>query len=138
MIALSDHELDSSTPLSLEFLKSLYAKIVRLPDGDEWKTEELSLLGRKYLALYQEERDGADLEKAISLHEEALQCTGPLYPQLAEDANNLSVILISRFQQSGNIVDIERAISYLQNALNLTKDVTMEKPGRLSNLGVAF
>jgi Tetratricopeptide repeat len=98
----------------------------------------MSILGRAYHALYQKESDRADLEKAISLHEEALQCAGSFHPQLAEGAHELSLTLTRRFQQSGDIVDIERAISYLQATLNCTEDGDMGKPGRLNNLGVAF
>jgi tetratricopeptide (TPR) repeat protein len=138
MIAQSDHELDSSERISREDLESLYAQLVRLPGHDEQKARQLSVLGRIYHALYQKESDAADLEKAISLHEDALQCTEPFYPQLAEDAQRLALTLMGRFQQSGDIVDIERVIEYFQNALNFTKDFDMKKPDRLSNLGCAF
>jgi tetratricopeptide (TPR) repeat protein len=133
----SDDELDSSELPSREQLEYLYAKVIRIPDCDEEKASVLSMLGGAYHVLYREESDGADLERAISLHENALRCTGPFCPQLVENAHDLSTTLMGRFEQSGDTVDIERAISYLQRALNLTEDVEME-PALLNNLGVAF
>jgi tetratricopeptide (TPR) repeat protein len=96
----------------------------------------LSRLGRAYHALYQEEGRRADLEKATSLHEAAMQCPEPFHPQLAEDADTLSLTLIRCFLQNGDIIDIDRAISYLQN--DLTEEVDRDKPERLSQLGMAF
>ena len=66
------HESDSSKLPSRQDLESAYAKVIRLPDRDEQKVRGLSMLGIAYQASYQERRGANDLDKAISLHEEAL------------------------------------------------------------------
>jgi hypothetical protein len=105
-IAQSDHELGSSEPLELsrEFLESSYATVVSIPNHHKLKASGLRGLGRVHHGLYQKEGDGADLEKAIFLHETALQCTTPFRLDLVKDAHDLSLTLINRFQQGGDIV----------------------------------
>jgi SpoVK/Ycf46/Vps4 family AAA+-type ATPase len=119
-------------------LESFYAKAIRMPDRDDNKASVLSHLGRTYHVLYQEGQEKTDLEKAISLHEEAMQFTSSFHPQLAERAHHFSTALIERFQQSGDPDDIERAISHCQTALNFTEDPDADRSSLLSNLGSAL
>jgi hypothetical protein len=130
--ASSDREQNKSNTPSRRDLESAYAKVTRIPDRDERKARARSMIRRAYHAVYQKGRGGSDLEKS---QEEALQCTGLFHPHLAEHSHHLGVALMVRFQQSGDIADIERAISLLQNAVSLTEDSDAEKSDRLESLG---
>jgi tetratricopeptide (TPR) repeat protein len=108
-----------------------------MSDRDNNKALTLSRLGRTYHVLYREERGRADLDKAISLHEEAMQFTGPFHPQLAKHEHDLGSALLDRFRQSKDPVDLEGAISHCENALKFTEDRNEDKPNHLSELGIA-
>ena len=77
---------------SREQLDSAYPTFLDIPDPDE-KARTLSELGSLYHILYEESRRMADLEKAISVHEEAVQLTSGTHPQLAEHLESLGIAL---------------------------------------------
>ena len=52
--------------------------------------------------------------------------------------NNLGNSFLSRFERSGELVDIEEAISAHKDAVRLTPDGHALKPSRLANLGQSF
>ena len=56
----------------------------------------------------------------------------------AGELNNRGVFFLKRFERLGEMGDIEKAISNLEDAVQLTPDGHAEKPGRLSNLGSSY
>jgi hypothetical protein len=64
-------------------------------------------------AQFSQKGDIKDLEKAISLHQEALELQPVPDPYHASSLNNLGNVLGMRFQQMGNIKDVNKAIFLL-------------------------
>src|SRR6202000_2389443 len=100
---------------SRENLDLEYISILLEQAGDE-RAHLLSLLGSAYYALYDESRRRRDLEKAISVHEEAVRLTSTTHPRLAEHLGSFALTLQERFDQLGDTRDIERAIELYENA----------------------
>ena len=88
-----------------------------------------------YSELYEESRRADDLEKAISINDELTPAT---HGQLAKHLSRLGIALQKRFNQKGDMQDIERAIQLYQNALSLMDDADSDKPGYLSTFGNAL
>lgn len=73
----NSEETQTSLPARVD-LESLYLTAVVLPDLDD-RASVLSLVGDAYYGLYKVTTDQADLEKAISIHEEAIGLTSVSY-----------------------------------------------------------
>ena len=80
----------------------------------------------------------ADLDTAISMYEEAMQCTEPVHPQLATHAHSLAMALTKIFELGGALVNIEAAISNCQTAIALTEDRDAESHIGLTALQLLF
>ena len=79
-----------------------------------------------------------DLEKAISIHEEAVQFTSITHPRHAGHLCGLCVALQEWAVRENDITDIERAIKLYENALGLMDDDNADKPMLHSNFGNAL
>jgi len=111
-----------------------------MPDPDE-RADSLIEFGSLCYVLYSESRRTADLEKAISVYEEAVDLTyliSPTHPKVVERLDCLGLALQQRFHRQGDITDIERAIQLYENAVSLMDDANPDKSGPLSNFGNAL
>ncbi|KIM19786.1 hypothetical protein M408DRAFT_30930 [Serendipita vermifera MAFF 305830] len=133
----SDLGRTTSALHSSEDVKSPYAKIMKLPDQDS-QARELSLLGLKYHQAYQETQEEADIDKAISIHDEAVKLTRLHTSQLAEHAWRLGGALEDRFDLNGDLNDFDRAIESYQSACTIASDSKAKNLMWLDHLADCF
>ncbi|KAF8548943.1 hypothetical protein OG21DRAFT_1488962 [Imleria badia] len=84
---------------------------------------------------YQRFGDVTDLEKSISLLQDAVQSTPGDHPNKLSRLNNLGGSLLTRYNRFGDIADLERSILLREDVLQLIPDGHPEKPVWLNNLG---
>jgi hypothetical protein len=71
-------------------------------------------------------------------HEHAFRLTPDGHADKPDCLDNLGNSFAHRFEHSGDLMDIDKAISYHEHAVHLTPDGHADKPGRLNNLGNSF
>ena len=79
-----------------------------------------------------------DLERSISVTEDAVQFTPEGHPDRLVRLNNLGDSLSSRYERFGDVVDLERSISLTEDAVQFTPDGHPNKPLRLNNLALSL
>ncbi|KAJ2930644.1 hypothetical protein H1R20_g6443, partial [Candolleomyces eurysporus] len=76
-----------------------------------------------------------DIDKAISLHREALKLLPSPHPDRSLSLNNLGNALIDRHWLTGTMADLEEAVSVYREALNLQPSFHPFRSNSLDNLG---
>jgi tetratricopeptide (TPR) repeat protein len=79
--------------------------------------------------------DVNDINRAVSVQEDAVCRTPDGHPDKACRLNNLGVFLRVRFERLGDLRDLNESISTTKNSLHLSPDEHPDKPARLNNLG---
>jgi CHAT domain-containing protein len=92
-------------------------------------------------ALYQGSADKREIDQLVATWERILH--HPAFHNTDLDMriaaiNNTGGAYFLRYQQTGEIEDLGRALKYLEEAVRLTPGGSAESPGRLSNLGLAL
>ncbi|KIM23683.1 hypothetical protein M408DRAFT_27643 [Serendipita vermifera MAFF 305830] len=108
--------------LSLGSLETSYAKLHRLTNPI-LHARGLNVIGCAYRQIYRENRQAVNLERAITIHEEAMQSTSEFDLRLAEHSRDLGEALLERFSLKGDVADIDRATTLCQNAVDVANDV---------------
>jgi len=62
----------------------------------------------------------ADLDRAVSVADEAVTATPRDHPDRAMYLNNLGIWLVTRFEHTGSIVDLDRSVGFLEEAVTIT------------------
>ncbi|HHS97393.1 MAG TPA: tetratricopeptide repeat protein, partial [Chloroflexi bacterium] len=91
--------------------------------------------GGAYLRRYWRQGQIADLDRALSLWQEAVRRTPPDSPDLPGYLNNLGNGLRARYGRTGRLEDLEEAIRVFQEAVRRTPPDSPDLPGYLNNLG---
>ncbi|KIM28601.1 hypothetical protein M408DRAFT_23647 [Serendipita vermifera MAFF 305830] len=112
---------EATQTLSRIDLENYYA-IVSQQEARKTRARALNLAGYGFYQLYQDNHEFEDLERAISIHEEAMQHTLSSDSRFAEHSSDLGRVLRMRFDVKGNKVDIDRAMALCQDAVNVTID----------------
>ena len=89
-------------------------------------------------ARYKRSRNVVDLQRSISLREDALHLTPDGHPHKPLRLNNLDRSLSTRYERFGDVVDLERSISLREDAVQFTPDGHPHKPSRLNNLAFSL
>ena len=82
--------------------------------------------------------DLADLEAALTAHQQAIQATPPDSPDRPARLNNLGNGLRDRYARTGDLADLEAAITAPQQAIQATPPDSPARPGYLNNLGIGL
>jgi hypothetical protein len=80
----------------------------------------------------------ADLERSISLFEDAVQVTPDSHPDKPLWLSSLGSSLSSRYKLFGDVVDLERSISLREDAVQFTPDGHAKQPVWLNDLAFSF
>ncbi|KIM28584.1 hypothetical protein M408DRAFT_23633 [Serendipita vermifera MAFF 305830] len=140
---MDEHKADDSSKAegeetrSREALENKYAMVQRLGDGNA-RAYGLNHIGCGFNNLYSDSHVFADLERAISILDEAMQYTSAFSSQFAKHSSDLGGALLQRFNRYSNTVDIDKAIALCQYAVKVTKDSDQDLAKRLNNLGNCY
>ena len=77
----------------------------------------------------------ADLDRAITTGQEAVDATPADHPGRPSRLSNLGAALRSRFERTGQQADVDQAITVLREAVDATPAGHPDRPWHLSNLG---
>ncbi|PPQ91331.1 hypothetical protein CVT25_003771 [Psilocybe cyanescens] len=119
-------------------LDSLEKAVELISDMHPKKGMWLRMLAGVFTQRFDIFRDGENLDKAISLYEEAIRHHGSSSgssSRLFSLAISLDVSLNRRFYQSGNITDLNKSIGILQDTVAICPDEERTKYLLLHNLG---
>lgn len=87
---------------------------------------------------YQRSAEVTDLQKAIRLLHQAIECTPSDYAEQPGLFSDLGTLLNHRFHALGDIGDIDEAIRWLGRAIDQTPDAHPDKPSHLTSLSLAY
>ncbi len=119
-----------------EVALALYEHAVSLtPEDDPLTAGLLSNLGNALMTAYEVDDRSEDLDRAIGAYEQALEGTSSS-EQRADCAANLAAALRARHERSGELADLESAITLGRMALDASRD-PVERPLRQNILGAA-
>ena len=108
------------------------------PNDHPKRAARLSNLGAALRTRFERAESVADLDRAISVCEEALAATPRDHPYRARRLSNLGAALQTRFERAGSMADLDRAITVGEEALAATPSDHPKRALYLSNLGVAL
>ncbi|KIJ27661.1 hypothetical protein M422DRAFT_271146 [Sphaerobolus stellatus SS14] len=129
------------------------------PDGYAEKAQCLSSLGLAFQSRFECLEKLDDINNAIKYNQEAVNLTPDGYVEKAQHLNNLGtafhltpddlakkaqhlcslgLAFHGRFKSSGDLADVNNAIRFIQQGVNLTSHSYAGKAGYLSNLELAF
>ncbi|KAJ6564551.1 CHAT domain-containing protein [Mycena capillaripes] len=95
----------------------------------------LSNHGNSLLTRFEQVGDMDDLNKSVSMIEDAVQLSPDGHPGKPSILNNLGNSLLARFGRLGNLDDLNKSMLMGEDAVYLTPDGHPDKPLRLNNLG---
>jgi hypothetical protein len=76
-----------------------------------------------------------DLNKSVSIREDAVHLTPDGHTDTPSILNNLGNSLLKRFERLGDLEDLNKSVSIREDAVRLTPDGHPDKPLMLNNLG---
>ena len=94
--------------------------------------------GGAYLRRYWRQGQIADLDRALSLWQEAVRRTPEDAPDLPSILNNLGIGLSAHYARTGRMEDLEEAIRVYQEAVRRTPEDSPNLPMYLNNLGTGL
>ncbi|KAF8198897.1 CHAT domain-containing protein, partial [Mycena galopus ATCC 62051] len=106
----------------------------RLSPEGEARTGGLLNLGGFLMTRFRRLGDFGDLDRAVSIQEDALELTPDSHPDKAGLLENHSYFLYHRFECLGNLEDLNLSVSQSQDAIRLTPDGHPGKGSRLNRL----
>ncbi|KAF7348828.1 hypothetical protein MVEN_01402800 [Mycena venus] len=95
----------------------------------------LSNLGQSIRARFERLGDLDDLNKSVSMSENAAHLTPDGHPAKPSMLNNLANSLLRRFERLGDLHDLNKSVLMGEKAVHLTPDNHPENRGMLNNLG---
>jgi CHAT domain-containing protein/tetratricopeptide (TPR) repeat protein len=108
----------------------------RTPQG-RWTATVRHTLATVLRIRYGLTRDPDDLDKAIRIHERALESAGDRHEH-NRNRTGLANALHQRFDRTGDIADLQRAVDLHTEALTCTGEGSPDRPGLTGNLGGAL
>ncbi|TFY61659.1 hypothetical protein EVG20_g6971 [Dentipellis fragilis] len=108
-----------------------------ITDNSENKSEYLGTLGSLFLARFEQDGDVADLDRSISLGEQAAELSPKNWLENGYRLTALGSSFLRRFEWLGNIIDIDSSVSLLVRASN-TLPEGRNKAICLNSLGQAL
>ncbi|CCM00043.1 uncharacterized protein FIBRA_02069 [Fibroporia radiculosa] len=95
-------------------------------------------LGTALLNRFERRGNLANIDRAISVEEDAVRLTPHDHPDKPRYLSSLGTALLTRFERLGNLADIDRAISVEEDAARLPPHDHPDKPRYLNNVGTAL
>ena len=117
--------------------EAVYGHASTLKDDHPEKVGIMDEIGWIFWERYQLEHRTRDLDKAIIGYDTSIRLASNLDPGQAQRLANLSAALITRFQDVGNISDLNRACDCIQRSIAIRGTGPVE-PEIMTNLGVAL
>ncbi|KAJ7835224.1 CHAT domain-containing protein [Mycena leptocephala] len=95
----------------------------------------LNNLGNSLLTRFEQLGDLDDLNKSVSIREDAVCLTPDGHPEKPSLLNNLGNSLLTWFEQLGDLEDLNKSVLSTEDAVHLTPDGHPDKPSTLNNFG---
>ncbi|KAJ7465373.1 TPR-like protein [Mycena galericulata] len=127
------YEDSRETPLSMDTLRLrvMHERILLSCQSNANRAQWLNILGDIFLQSYQASGTVEDLNQAVCSYNDAVRDDQGSVLYLTD----LGRSLLDRFEQLGNLLDINRSVVILEVAVALTPDGHPNMPSQLSNLG---
>ncbi|MEO3778413.1 CHAT domain-containing protein [Micromonospora sp. B11E3] len=95
-------------------------------------------LGPALMRRFETHGEAADLDEAVELLQETLECPVPSPAHRVGDLTNLAAALINRFLRDRTGADLDEAIAHSRRAVELTEPTDSRRVGYLLTLGTAL
>ena len=123
--------------MKVDFLEMfvMHERILFLPRTNRNKSQFLNLLGDIYKIHHQTTQDINGLHQAICSYDDAIRDgvdNNPMY------FNDLGMSLAARFEQQGDLGDMNKSVLMFDHEVQLIPDGHPNKPSQLNNLGISL
>ncbi|KAJ7115240.1 CHAT domain-containing protein [Mycena epipterygia] len=122
---------ESESQLDPQELLVIHERILLLPTANDTRASFLNLLGEICLQQWQSFHMMDVLNVAVCAYDDALRDS----PGDTNSLPDLGIVLLLRFEQLGNVDDITKCVSVMEQVVSLTPDTDPDKLSWLSNLG---
>ncbi|KAJ7084084.1 CHAT domain-containing protein [Mycena epipterygia] len=109
----------------------MHERILLCCQSNDSRAQWLNILGDIFLQIYQASATVDDLNQAVCAYNDAVRDDPRSVTYLADLGNSL----FCRFEQLGDLSDLNKSIMMFEDAVQLTPDGHPDKPAMLNNLG---